>query len=112
MLLRFPQDSLDVNCRRGVQMEMFSRQLGVRGDSGGSTWPRGRNLEDGGIKEVTEVGTVDRIEDVQIGELKHRAYFLRRFYLFLLTILGSKQNLAEGTEILRVPPTPADTEST
>lgn len=41
---------------------------------------RGRNWEAWGIKEETEAGIVDRLENIQIGELKHRAsentYFL------------------------------------
>lgn len=51
---------------------MLSRHLEVGGTLERVPWP-GRNLEDKGIKEVTEAGTVDRVEDVQIGELKYRA---------------------------------------
>ena len=68
-------------------MEMFSRQIGFGGNSGGKAWPCGgrRCLEDWGIKEITEAGTVDRIEDDQIGELKRRGYILRRHYLFFIS---------------------------
>lgn len=83
LLIDAPQDTLNMNCQQDVQMEMFSSQLEVGGNSGGSTWPQGRNLDDSGINEVTEVETVDRIEDVQMGELKHRDYFLSRLYFFI-----------------------------
>lgn len=38
-----------------------------------SIYGQGEEFRRYGIKEVTEAGTVARLEDVQIGELKYRA---------------------------------------